>query len=231
MMIEIEEIRILVIEDEKPIADILEYGFKKEGFRVKSAYTGADGLSGAEEFEPNLVLLDWMLPDLSGVDVCKMLTEMYNIPIIMLTARGSIDDKVYGLESGADDYITKPFDLREVIVRVKTILRRFGKSLKGQEEQEIRVENAVISERERTVCQDGEYVELTPKEFDLLVWLVKNPRRVFTRSHLLDEIWGYDFMGDTRTVDIHIQRLRKKLCMGESIVTVFGVGYKYVPKE
>ncbi len=160
-----------------------------------------------------------------------MLTEMYNIPIIMLTARGSIDDKVYGLESGADDYITKPFDLREVIVRVKTILRRFGKSLKGQEEQEIRVENAVISERERTVCQDGEYVELTPKEFDLLVWLVKNPRRVFTRSHLLDEIWGYDFMGDTRTVDIHIQRLRKKLCMGESIVTVFGVGYKYVPKE
>jgi two-component system alkaline phosphatase synthesis response regulator PhoP len=231
MMIEIEEIRILVIEDEKPIADILEYGFKKEGFRVKSAYTGADGLSGAEEFEPNLVLLDWMLPDLSGVDVCKMLTEMYNIPIIMLTARGSIDDKVYGLESGADDYITKPFDLREVIVRVKTILRRFGKSLKGQEEQEIRVENAVISERERTVCQDGEYVELTPKEFDLLVWMVKNPRRVFTRSHLLDEIWGYDFMGDTRTVDIHIQRLRKKLCMGESIVTVFGVGYKYVPKE
>lgn len=230
-MIEIEEIRILVIEDEKPIADILEYGFKKEGFRVKSAYTGADGLSGAEEFEPNLVLLDWMLPDLSGVDVCKMLTEMYNIPIIMLTARGSIDDKVYGLESGADDYITKPFDLREVIVRVKTILRRFGKSLKGQEEQEIRVENAVISERERTVCQDGEYVELTPKEFDLLVWMVKNPRRVFTRSHLLDEIWGYDFMGDTRTVDIHIQRLRKKLCMGESIVTVFGVGYKYVPKE
>ena len=231
MMIEIEEIRILVIEDEKPIADILEYGFKKEGFRVKSAYTGADGLSRAEEFEPNLVLLDWMLPDLSGVDVCKMLTEMYNIPIIMLTARGSIDDKVYGLESGADDYITKPFDLREVIVRVKTILRRFGKSLKGQEEQEIRVENAVISERERTVCQDGEYVELTPKEFDLLVWMVKNLRRVFTRSHLLDEIWGYDFMGDTRTVDIHIQRLRKKLCMGESIVTVFGVGYKYVPKE
>lgn len=231
MMIETEEIRILVIEDEKPIADILEYGFKKEGFRVKSAYTGADGLSGAKEFEPNLVLLDWMLPDLSGVDVCKMLTETYNIPIIMLTARGSIDDKVYGLESGADDYITKPFDLREVIVRVKTILRRFGKSLKGHEEQEICVENAVISERERTVCQNGEYIELTPKEFDLLVWMVKNPKRVFTRSHLLDEIWGYDFMGDTRTVDIHIQRLRKKLCMGESIVTVFGVGYKYVPKE
>lgn len=227
-----EEIRILVIEDEKPIADILEYGFKKEGFKVKSAYTGADGLREAKEFGAHLALLDWMLPDLSGVDVCKMLTEQYNIPIIMLTARGSIDDKVYGLESGADDYITKPFDLREVIVRVKAILRRFGKSLKGQEEErEICVKNAVISERERTVCQGGEYVELTPKEFDLLVFLVKNPRRVFTRSHLLDEIWGYDFMGDTRTVDIHIQRLRKKLCMGEAIVTVFGVGYKYVPEE
>ena len=229
---ETEQIRILVIEDEKPIADILEYGFRKEQFQVRSAYTGADGLKAADDFGPHLVVLDWMLPDLSGVDVCKMLTEQYNIPIIMLTARGSIDDKVYGLESGADDYITKPFDLREVIVRVKTILRRFGKSVSGQsEEQELYVKDAVISEKERTVCRRGEYVELTPKEFDLLVWLGKNPRQVFTRTHLLDDIWGYDFMGDTRTVDIHIQRLRKKLCLGESIVTVFGVGYKYVPEE
>ena len=229
---ETEQIRILVIEDEKPIADILEYGFRKEQFQVRSAYTGADGLKAADDFGPHLVVLDWMLPDLSGVDVCKMLTEQYNIPIIMLTARGSIDDKVYGLESGADDYITKPFDLREVIVRVKTILRRFGKSVSGQsEEQELYVKDAVISEKERTVCRRGEYVELTPKEFDLLVWLGKNPRQGFTRTHLLDDIWGYDFMGDTRTVDIHIQRLRKKLCLGESIVTVFGVGYKYVPEE
>lgn len=229
---ETEQIRILVIEDEKPIADILEYGFRKEHFQVRSAYTGADGLKAADDFSPHLVVLDWMLPDLSGVDVCKMLTEQYNIPIIMLTARGSIDDKVYGLESGADDYITKPFDLREVIVRVKTILRRFGKSISGQSEvKELYVKDAVISEKERTVCRRGEYVELTPKEFDLLVWLVKNPRQVFTRTRLLDDIWGYDFMGDTRTVDIHIQRLRKKLCLGESIVTVFGVGYKYVPEE
>lgn len=175
-----------------------------------------------------------MLPDLSGVDVCKMLTELYNIPIIMLTARGSIDDKVYGLESGADDYITKPFDLREVIVRVKTILRRFGKArnvLAEEQEEKLHVKDAVISERERTVCQCGKLVELTPKEFDLLLWFVKNPRQVFTRAHLLDQIWGYDFMGDTRTVDIHVQRLRKKLHVGEAIVTVFGVGYKYVPEE
>ncbi|EOS80373.1 hypothetical protein C817_01866 [Dorea sp. 5-2] len=227
-----DQIRILVIEDEKPIADILEYGFKKEQFMVKSAYTGADGLKAADDLAPHLVILDWMLPDLSGVDVCRMLTELYNIPIIMLTARGSIDDKVYGLESGADDYITKPFDLREVIVRAKTILRRFGKAVREPEgECEIHAKDLLISVRERTVCRCGVYVELTPKEFDLLVWLLKNPRQVFTRTHLLDEIWGYDFMGDTRTVDIHIQRLRKKLYMGRSIITVFGVGYKYVPEE
>ena len=229
---ETDQIRILVIEDEKPIADILEYGFRKEHFQVRSAYTGVDGLKAAADFDPHLVILDWMLPDLSGVDVCRMLTEQYNIPIVMLTARGSIDDKVYGLESGADDYITKPFDLREVIVRVKTILRRFKKSVNIQTEgQELYVKDIVISEKERTVCQCGGYVELTPKEFDLLVWRVRNPRQVFTRSHLLDEIWGYDLMGDTRTVDIHIQRLRKKLSLGENIVTVFGVGYKYVPEE
>lgn len=229
-----EEIRILVIEDEKPIADILEYGFKKEKFKVKSVYTGAGGLKEAHEYKPHLVLLDWMLPDLSGVDVCKMLTEQYNIPIVMLTARGTIDDKVYGLESGADDYITKPFDLREVIIRVKTILRRFGKASAGQNEekkQTVRIGDMVISERERTVCQSGENIELTPKEFDLLIWFVRNPRQVFTRTHLLDQIWGYDFMGDTRTVDIHVQRIRKKLHLGGSIITVFGVGYKYVPEE
>lgn len=232
-MMESEEIRILVIEDEKPIADILEYGLQKEKFKVKSVYTGADGLMEVDRFCPHLVLLDWMLPDLSGVDVCKMLTEQYNIPIIMLTARGSIEDKVYGLESGVDDYITKPFDLREVAVRVRAVLRRFEKVRRSQEEEkkELRVRDMIISERERTVRQCGNVVELTPKEFDLLVWFVKNPRQVFTRIHLLEQIWGYDFMGDTRTIDIHVQRLRKKLHMGDSIITVFGVGYKYVPEE
>lgn len=176
------KLQILVIEDEKPIADILGYDLRKEGFEVVSAYTGAEGLKKTDELKPDLVLLDWMLPDLSGVDILKLLTEKYNMPVIMLTARGNIDDKVYGLSCGADDYITKPF-------------------------------------------------ELTPKEFDLLVWLITHPRFVFTRTRLLDEIWGYDFAGDTRTVDMHIQRLRKKLHAGESIVTVFGVGYKYVSEE
>lgn len=227
-----EEIRILIIEDEKPIADILEYNFKKEGYQVESAHTGADGLSKVEDFKPQLLLLDWMLPDLSGVDVCKIVTERYKIPVIMLTARGSTDDKVYGLTCGADDYVTKPFEIREINARVKTVLRRLEKSRTSlSEKSEIHIKNLVISEKERTVRQDEAFIELTPKEFDLLVFFIKNPRQVFTRDQLLNEIWGYDFMGDTRTIDIHIQRLRKKLNLGEAIVTVFGVGYKYVSEE
>lgn len=223
-----EQKRILVIEDEKPIAEILKYGFEKEGFEVACAYRGGTGLKTAEAFQPHLVLLDWMLPDLSGVDVCRMLTERYNIPIIMLTARGNVEDKLYGLESGADDYITKPFDLREVIARVRTILRRFEK-VQGIREDMLHVNGLTVSEQERMVYRDGKAIELTPKEYELLLYFLKHPRQVFTRDTLLERIWGYDYMGDTRTVDIHIQRLRKKAELGEKLVTVFGVGYKYVP--
>lgn len=227
-----EKIRILVIEDEKPIAEILEYDLQKEGYEVRLAHTGAAGIAETEKFSPHLVLLDWMLPDLSGVDILKLLTEQYDMPVIMLTARGNIDDKVYGLSCGADDYITKPFELREVNIRIQTVLRRFKKAVKEQETKgELHIKDAVIYVEERTVIQCKEPVELTPKEFDLLLWLVKHPRYVFTRTRLLDEIWGYDFAGDTRTVDMHIQRLRKKLHAGEFIITVFGVGYKYVPEE
>ncbi|MCI8599606.1 MAG: response regulator transcription factor [Lachnospiraceae bacterium] len=221
--------RILVIEDEKPIAEILKYGFEKEGFEVDCAHSGSSGLVQAEEFEPNLVLLDWMLPDIAGVDVCRMLTERYNIPIIMLTARGNVEDKLYGLESGADDYITKPFDLREVVARVRTILRRFDRVQGIREEKEVVKDGLFVSEQEHMVYRDGEPVELTPKEYDLLIYFMKHPRQVFTRMVLLEQIWGYDYMGDTRTVDIHIQRLRRKTGLGEKLVTVFGVGYKYVP--
>ena len=223
-----EQKRILVIEDEKPIAEILKYGFEKEGFSVVCAYRGGTGLETAENFQPHLVVLDWMLPDLSGVDVCRILTERYNIPIIMLTARGNMEDKLYGLESGADDYITKPFDLREVIARVRTILRRFDK-VQGAKEQLLKADGLTVAEQERMVYRDGEEVELTPKEYELLVYFLRHPRQVFTRDLLLERIWGYDYMGDTRTVDIHIQRLRKKTGLGNKLVTVFGVGYKYVP--
>ena len=221
--------RILVIEDEKPIADILKYGFEKEGFEVLCAYTGAEGLRAAEEGRPQLVLLDWMLPDIAGVDVCRMLTEEENVPILMLTARGSVEDKLYGLECGADDYVTKPFDLREVVARVHTILRRFERAQESKREETVRYDSVTVSEEEHTVRRNGNLVELTPKEFDLLVFFLKHPRQVFTRSALLDQIWGYDYLGDTRTVDIHIQRLRRKADLSGQLVTVFRVGYKYVP--
>lgn len=224
-------LKILIIEDEKPIADILEYDLSGEGFVIKCAYTGASGLQAAEEFGPQLVLLDWMLPDLSGVDLLKLLTERYNIPVIMLTARGAVEDKVYGMTCGADDYITKPFDLREVNIRIRTVLRRFRKAAGQKEKAPVTIPDGLIYEREREVIQCGEQVELTPKEYDLLLWLVRHPRQVFTRASLLDAVWGYDYAGDTRTVDIHIQRLRKKLRAGEAIITVFGVGYKYAPEE
>ena len=157
-----------------------------------------------------------------------MLTERYNIPIIMLTARGNVEDKLYGLESGADDYITKPFDLREVVARVRTILRRFDR-VRGIRQEEPAAEGLTVSEQERMVYRNGEAVELTPKEYDLLLYFLKHPRQVFTRVILLEQIWGYDYAGDTRTVDIHIQRLRRKTGLGDKLVTVFGVGYKYVP--
>ncbi len=223
-----EDKRILVIEDEKPIAEILKYGFEKEGFTVICAHTGASGLEAAESFQPNLVLLDWMLPDIAGVDVCRLLTERQNIPIIMLTARSNVEDKLYGLESGADDYVTKPFDLREVVARVRTILRRFEK-VQAVPKKEYFGEELSVFEQERVVKRGNESIELTPKEYDLLLYFLKHPRQVFTRAALLDQIWGYDYVGDTRTVDIHIQRLRRKTGLGEKLVTVFGVGYKYVP--
>ena len=193
------------------------------------AYTGAEGLRAAEEGCPQLVLLDWMLPDIAGVDVCRMLTEEENVPILMLTARGSVEDKLYGLECGADDYVTKPFDLREVVARVHTILRRFERAQESKREETVRYDSVTVSEEEHTVRRNGNLVELTPKEFDLLVFFLKHPRQVFTRSALLDQIWGYDYLGDTRTVDIHIQRLRRKADLSGQLVTVFGVGYKYVP--
>ena len=226
------EKQLLIVEDEKPIAEILAYGFRREGFAVRCAYTGAEGLRMAEEERPDLVLLDWMLPDLSGVDVCRMLTETYNVPIVMLTARSSVDDKLLGLETGADDYITKPFDLREVVGRVRAILRRFDKTGRDAPAPEalLRSGRLTISEREWAVLLDGERVSLTPKEFELLVFFVRHPRQVFSRDQLLSHVWGYDFEGDSRTVDIHVQRLRKKLDLGGQLLTVFGVGYKYAPR-
>lgn len=222
--------KILVIEDERAIAELIIYSLKKEGFEAEMANTGAEGIEKVNKMKPDLLLLDWMLPDCSGVDLCKMITEEFNIPIIMLTARANMDDKIQGLEYGADDYITKPFEIREVIVRIKTILRRVKKANKTiiEDIDLIIIKDISISKNDMIVKKNGEVIDITPKEYELLLYLNSHPNKVFTREILLEQIWGYEYMGDTRTIDTHVQRLRKKLGLYDEIQTVFGVGYRYV---
>lgn len=224
---------ILIIEDEEPIADLISYSLKKEGFITNIAYDGTRGLKKLKEERIDLIILDLMLPDISGFDVCRKATKEYNIPIVMLTAKSDLMDKICGLELGADDYLTKPFDIRELVTRVKTIFRRIelvSKSIENNEDRIIKVStNIEIYIEEHKVCKDKEFVELTPKEYSLLLLMAQNKNRVFSRTELLDKVWGFDYLGDSRTVDIHVQRLRKKLDgdKGISIIeTVFGVGYK-----
>lgn len=225
-----EKTKILIIEDEAAIADLLAYGLNKEGFQTWIAANGIEGVSAVQTFKPNLLLLDWMLPDISGIEVCKRVTASFNIPIIMITAKSDITDKIVGLEFGADDYITKPFDMREVIARIRTILRRVEQANKPAEDPDesiVRFKNIEIVKSERMVKKNELIIELTPKEFDLLITLYSYRGKIFTRSELLDFVWGYDYFGDTRTVDIHIQRIRKKLELNDLILTVFGIGYKF----
>lgn len=223
-----ENPRLMVIEDEKPIAELLEYGLSREGFQVLCAQTAGAALALVPQFRPQAILLDWMLPDMDGLELCRILSSEYNVPILMLTARADMEDKLKGLESGADDYITKPFDMREVATRIRTVLRRFAKG-NGLAKTDSEAAPLTISETERLVMRKGHLVELAPKEYELLLYLTKHPREVLSRQILLEEVWGYDFAGDTRTVDIHVQRLRKKLSLEGHLLTVFGVGYKYVP--
>ena len=227
-----QPVRLMVVEDEVPIADLLQYGLTREGFQVACTHTAGAAVVMAAQFHPEIILLDWMLPDMDGLELCRILSAEYNVPIIMLTARADMEDKLKGLESGADDYITKPFDMREVAGRLRAVMRRFEKAHQVKHE-EITAEDSAsmvsISEKERVVMQKGRLIELTPKEYELLCYLLRHPREALSRQVLLEEVWGYDFMGDTRTVDIHIQRLRKKMSLDGHLLTVFGVGYKYVP--
>ncbi|NOV02253.1 response regulator transcription factor [Paenibacillus planticolens] len=225
-----EKTKILIIEDEAAIADLLEYGLQREGYHIQKASTGAEGWRMLESFHPNLLLLDWMLPDENGLDICKKATAIYNIPIVMITAKSDITDKILGLEFGADDYITKPFDLREVVARIRTILRRFAQANRTTAESQesiIHIREIAIYTSERLVRRRDEIIDLTPKEYDLLLILYQYKGKIFTRTELLDQVWGYDFAGDTRTVDTHIQRLRKKLGLSDLITTVFSIGYKF----
>ena len=213
---------ILIIEDEESILDILTYSLRKEGYRVHGAATGQEGLRLFEGVGPDIVILDLMLPDMTGFDICKQLTATSTVPILMLTARDDIVDKVLGLELGADDYMTKPFDVREVAARIKVLLRRQN----GSSTSYLLINDAVrIEPRSHTVWKAEEQIALKPKEYELLLLFAQHKNQVFSREEILDIVWDFDYEGDTRTVDVHVQRLRKKL--GASIIeTVFGVGYK-----
>lgn len=227
------EKKILVVDDEKPIADILQFNLKKEGYTVYSAYDGNEALQLVEEVQPDLILLDIMLPLRDGMEVCREVRKKYDMPIIMLTAKDSEIDKVLGLELGADDYVTKPFSTRELIARVKANLRRHNQIQAQSDEEsdtnEIEIGSLVIHPDAYVVSKRGETIELTHREFELLYYLAQHIGQVMTREHLLQTVWGYDYYGDVRTVDVTVRRLREKIEDSPShptwIVTRRGVGY------
>ena len=221
--------RILIVEDEIRLAGALQELLTKQKYVTDAVYDGVSGLDYALSDVYDAVILDIMLPKVNGYDVCKTLTPMMDVPIILLTAKTDIIDKVLGLELGADDYLTKPFDNRELLARIKAHLRRATKAPAAKKTDAV-IKNGPLSimPDERTVLLDGKEVHLTPKEFDLLYLLASNLEQVFPRDTLLEKIWGYDYYGDTRTVDMHVQRIRRKIDTqpNKFIQTVFGIGYK-----
>jgi two-component system, OmpR family, response regulator VicR len=227
------EKKILVVDDEKPIADILQFNLEKEGYKVTCAYDGVEAIKKVEEETFDLLLLDIMLPQMDGMEVCREVRKKYTMPIIMLTAKDSEIDKVLGLELGADDYVTKPFSSRELIARVKANLRRHQKDPEqdaGKENQnEIKIGSLIIHPDAYLVTKRGESIELTHREFELLHYLGRHIGQVMTREHLLQTVWGYDYFGDVRTVDVTVRRLREKIEDNPShpnwIITRRGVGY------
>ena len=220
---------ILVVDDEQHIVDLVRMYIEQEGYRVECANDGGQALKMIAERPPALVVLDLMLPVVDGWEVCRRVRATSDLPIIMLTARSDDIDKIVGLELGADDYLTKPFNPRELVARIKAILRRMEKrSLPDANAQPIVINNLVINPLSRVVKVDGRTVDLRMKEFDLLLVLAENKGIVFSRERLLDVVWGYNFAGETRTVDVHVAHLRHKLAgMQASIETVWGVGYKF----
>ncbi|MGX7059583.1 response regulator YycF [Vagococcus humatus] len=225
--------KILVVDDEKPISDIVKFNLNKEGYDVYTAYDGEEAIEQVKEVEPDLVLLDLMLPKIDGLEVCREIRKSYDMPIIMVTAKDSEIDKVLGLELGADDYVTKPFSNRELVARVKANLRRQGSiEAKVQEEDEnneIEVGDLTIHPDAYMVSKRGSDIELTHREFELLHYLAKHLGQVMTREHLLQTVWGYDYFGDVRTVDVTVRRLREKIEDNPShptwLITRRGVGY------
>ena len=221
--------KILVIEDEKNISDLLELYLEKEGYETMAVADGVKGIVAFRSFHPDLVLLDIMLPIMDGWSVLKKIREDGKTPVIMLTAKGELADKIQGLEGGADDYVTKPFETREVVARIHAVLRRYGLE-EDPSEKKLTFPKLVINLDSYELIVDGKRVDTPPKELELLYRLASAPNRVFTRNQLLDEVWGFDYFGDSRTVDVHVKRLREKL-EGVSdrwaLKTVWGVGYKF----
>lgn len=220
--------RILVVDDDRNIVDLIGLYLEKEMFEVKVAYNGKDALEEFYAHIPDLVILDIMMPKVDGWEVCKQIRKVSNIPVIMLSARGETFDKVLGLEIGADDYIVKPFEPKEMVARVKAVLRRTGNVLNAKEE--IVFPNLIINKSEYSITYQGRKMEIPPKELELLYFLALHPNQVFTREQLLEKVWGYEFIGDSRTVDVHIKRLREKFNhegLRWEIKTVWGVGYKF----
>ena len=220
---------ILLIEDDRNISELLQLYLNKEGYRVTAAYDGKQGLEMFRALQPDLILLDVMMPVMNGWDTCRAIRAESQVPIIMLTAKSETDDKVMGLKSGADDYITKPFEMREVLARIEAILRRTV-SVRTVNANRLVFDRLVIDMDAFELIIDGKKVDAPPKEMELLHYLASTPNRVYTRNQLLDEVWGFDYFGDSRTVDVHVKRLREKLeNVSEkwSLKTVWGVGYKF----
>jgi two-component system, OmpR family, response regulator len=222
---------ILVVEDEASIASFVSLYLQNAGYSVRTAATGMDALAQVMTDMPSLIVLDLMLPDVDGIEVCRRIRKTSDVPILMLTARDEDVDKIIGLEVGADDYLTKPFNPRELVARVKSVLRRATPERRQVESAVIRHGDLVVDAGRREVRVGEEEIQLAPKEFDLLWELLDHRGLVLTRDQLLERVWGYTFAGDTRTVDVHVRQIRRKLGDASPIVTVWGVGYKVAPTK
>jgi len=226
--------KILVADDDRNIAELLRLYLEKEGYSVVIAGDGEQALAYFNTENPDLVLLDIMMPKLDGWQVCREIRKKSNCPIIMITAKGETFDKVLGLELGADDYVVKPFDAKEIVARIKAVTRRTGKPVVENNVKEVSYDKLAVNMTRYELKVDGKVVDTPPKELELLYHLASNPNRVYTRDQLLDEVWGFEYYGDSRTVDVHIKRLREKLegvSDKWSLKTVWGVGYKFEVKE
>ena len=224
------ETKLLIVDDDPNICDMMKLFFENEGYKVKTANDGVEGLASFKVYNPDIVLLDIMMPKKDGWQVCREIRELSPKPVIMITAKGEVFDKVLGLELGADDFIVKPFDLKELSARIKAVLRRYNAHGKNQDDEVVKFENIEISLQKYELKLCDKTIDIPPKELELLYFLASNCNRVFTRDQLLDKVWGFDYLGDSRTVDVHVKRLREKL-EGISdkwmLKTVWGVGYKF----